>query len=174
MKMRLSLFLLRYSFFQVLKPLEKKFSSNRISINPSIPDPFASTTNRDLNVQKSAASKKEKDIISTEFDVGQRIIFVSNESHNEKFIPIKKSSNQNKEIHENVNEEFIEQDFINKDNSEHINEVTEVLENETTTEIILEDNYEIEYSEKTTKEENKAYESNSETTEKYFSGNQQF
>ena len=73
-----------------------------------------------------------------------------------------------------MKEGFIEQDFINKDNSEHINEVTEVLENEITTEIILEENYEIEYSEKTTKEENKAYESNSESTEKYFSGNQQF
>ena len=121
-------------------------------------------------MQNSAASKQEKYIVSTEFDVGQRIIFVTNESNDEKFIPIEKSSYQNKEENKNVIEIITEQIFSNEDNNENIKEITEVSDNEITTEIILQENYEIEYSEKLTKEEKEVIELNFETTEKYFSG----
>ena len=121
-------------------------------------------------MQNSAASKQEKDIVSTEFDVGQRIIFVTNQSNEEKFIPIEKSSNQNKDDNKNEIEIITEQIFSNEDNNENIKEISEVSDNEITTEILLDENYEIEYSQKPTKEKKEVIDSNFETTEKYFSG----
>ncbi len=121
-------------------------------------------------MQNSAASKQENVIVSTEFDVGQRIIFVTNESNDEKFIPIEKSSYKNKDDNKDEIEIITKQIFSNEDNNENIKEISEVSDNETTTEMILEDNYEIEYSEKTKAEKKEVIDSNFEITEKYFSG----